>query len=102
MDLFSVDDELQTEFNMNILGVAHLAAIMALAWHFTDLGLLNAVGGAALGTVVVFVFPSIMFYAAVRNDAEASPELKREGVFVLILMLVGIAMGALGIYVVVS
>lgn len=102
LDLFSVDDELQTEFNMNILGVVHLSVIMALAWHFTDLGLLNAVGGAALGTVVVFVFPSIMFYAAVKNDLQASSKLKKESVFVLALMLAGIAMGALGIYVVVS
>ncbi len=71
-----------------------------LAWHFTDLGLLNAVGGAALGTAVVFIFPSIMFYCAVKNiGCEVSFWLRFESVMVLGLMLAGIAMGVIGVFV---
>ena len=96
-----MDNELQTSTNLNILSVVILSVITALACHFTDLGLVNAVGGGALGTAVVFVFPSIMFYSAVRNQKEASFWLKCESIFCLLLMLLGIVMGVVGVIVVV-
>lgn len=101
LDLFSVSDEWQTSTNLNLLTGLILSAFTSLAWHFTDLGLVNAVGGAALGTAVVFIFPSIMFYSAVQNiENEVSFWLKCESVFVLVLMLAGISMGVIGVLVV--
>mmetsp|Transcript_2806 Transcript_2806/g.5273 ORF Transcript_2806/g.5273 Transcript_2806/m.5273 type:complete len:251 (+) Transcript_2806:151-903(+) len=100
LDLFSVGDEWQTSTNLNLLTAAILGVFTVLAWHFTDLGLLNAVGGAALGTAVVFIFPSIMFFCAVQNvGCEVSFWLRLESVMVLGLMLAGIAMGVIGVLV---
>lgn len=55
LDLFSVNEERQTSRNLDLLSVVLLSVVTALAWHFPDLGLVNAVGGGALGTGVVFV-----------------------------------------------
>jgi len=100
LDLFSVSDELQSSTNLNILTLAMLSAFTLLAWHFTDLELMNAVGGAAFGTAVVFIFPSIMFYCAVQNiGSEVTFRLKLESILVLVLMCAGIAMGVIGILV---
>lgn len=100
LDLFSVGNELQTSTNLNILSIIILSVITVMASYFTDLGLVNAVGGAALGTAVVFLFPSIMFYYAVKDDPGASFWLKCESIMCLFLMLIGIAMGVIGVIVV--
>lgn len=97
LDLFSIDEALQTSTNLNILSILILSVFTALGCHFTDLGLVNAVGGAALGTAVVFIFPSLMFYAAVKNQKHASFWLRCESYFCLLLMLIGIAMGVVGV-----
>lgn len=102
LDLFSVHAESLTSTNLNILSVAILSVFTALACHFTDLGLLNAAGGGFLGTFVVFIFPSIMFYAAVKNQKEASFSLKCESVLCLVLMLGGTAVGFVGVMQVVA
>jgi amino acid permease len=97
LDLFSVSDEWQNSTNLNILTVGMLTIFTGLAYKFTDLGLVNAVGGAAFGTAVVFLFPSIMFYSAVSSlpDYEVTYRLKCESIIVLCLMFVGIVMGAI-------
>ncbi|KAL7541626.1 hypothetical protein ACHAXR_012188 [Thalassiosira sp. AJA248-18] len=102
LDLFSVNNEMQTSTNLNILSIVILSVITALACRFTDLGLVNAVGGGALGTAVVFVFPSIMFYSAVKKEKEASFWLKCESIMCLLLMIAGIAIGVIGVIVVVT
>lgn len=101
LDLFSVSDEKQTSTHLNLLSVALLSVLTLLAVHLTDLGFVNAVGGAALGTGVVFVFPSIMFYSAVKElGKDAGFWLQCESFAGLGLMLLGISMGVLGIVVV--
>lgn len=102
LDLFSVDLEWQTSTNLSALSIGMLSVFTALACHYTDLGLVNAVGGGSLGTAVVFIFPSIMFYAAVANQKEARARLKCESTFCLLLMLLGIAMGVIGVLEVVT
>ena len=103
LDLFEVDDASQTSTNLNVLSLAILSVITAFACHFTDLALVNAVGGGALGTAVVFIFPSISFYFAVSNMKDAASFwLKCESVLCLVLMLLGVALGAIGVTSVVS
>lgn len=99
LDLFSVSDEWQNSTNLNILTVGMLTIFTGLAYKFTDLGLVNAVGGAAFGTAVVFLFPSIMFHSAVSSlpDYEVTYRLKCESIIVLFLMFVGIIMGTIGV-----
>ena len=60
-----------------------LSVFTALATKLTDLGLVNAVGGTALGVGVVFIFPSIMFYIIVRDDKDASFALKFESICIV-------------------
>ncbi|KAL7515792.1 hypothetical protein ACHAWX_000869 [Stephanocyclus meneghinianus] len=103
LDLFSIGAEWQTSTNLNALTVGMLSMFTLMAYKFTDLGLVNAVGGAAFGTAVVFVFPSIMFYSAVNQlQGDASYWIKCESVLVMVLMCVGIVMGAIGVMVVVT
>jgi hypothetical protein len=81
----------------------------------TDLGLINAVGGGTLATAIVFVFPTLMYRQAVKRknfeeeqwdeeegDEEEedlpTPAQKREVLFSTVLMWMGIAMGAVGVY----
>ena len=99
LDLFSVGIGWQTAININALTIAMLSIFTALAYKFTDLGLVSAVGGAAFGTAVTFVFPSIMFFSAVSSlpPTEVSFWLQCESLLVLLLMLFGIVMGAIGV-----
>lgn len=99
LDLFSAGIEWQTAININALTVTMLSIFTALAYKFTDLGLVNAVGGAAFGTAVTFVFPSIMFLSAVSSlpPTEVSFQLRCESLLVLLLMLLGIVMGVIGV-----
>ena len=101
LDLFSINAEWQNSTNLNALTVGMLSIFTSLAYKFTDLGLVNAVGGAAFGTAVVFLFPSIMFYTAVAHvPGGASFWLRCESIFVLFLMIIGIVMGTIGVMVV--
>lgn len=103
LDLFSVDEEYQTSTNLNLLSIAVLSVFTALASQLNDLGLVNAVGGASLGTAVVFIFPSVMFYFAVRrNGKEATFSLQCESIFCLTLMIAGIAIAVIGVKEVIS
>jgi hypothetical protein len=77
-----------------------LVVITALAAVSKDLGMVNAVGGGSLATLIVFVFPALMFRAAV--DHQSSPvtdSQKREVRFAMILMVTGLIMGAIGVIV---
>jgi amino acid permease len=103
LDLFSVGSEWQNSTNLNCLTVAMLAVFTALARKFTDLGLVNAIGGAAFGTAVVFLFPSIMFYCAVKNlPGDVTFWTRCESILVLMLMTIGIIIGTVGVIEVLS
>jgi hypothetical protein len=65
--------------------------------YFTDLGLLNAVGGGALGTAVVFILPALMFRGAIRQLGRiATRDQRREVSFAIGLMWIGTAVGLIG------
>ena len=77
-----------------------LAIITVVAAIVSDLGIVNAVGGGSLGTIVVFVFPALMFRAAVENQ---HPDDIERGSLVevncaIALMWGGIVIGAIGVY----
>ena len=101
LDLCKVPMERHTSTNLNIVSVFLLTMITLVAASITDLGLVNAVGGGTLGTIVVFVFPALMFRAAVEQ-----PESRRtmhdgsicEVNFAIVLMWFGIVMGLVGVY----
>ena len=103
LDLLMVPMELQTSNNLNVLSVLILATITVIAAFVLDLGLVAAVGGGTLATAVVFIFPALMFRSAVQEEEgeakeEVSIEQKREVIFCLALMFLGILMGAIGVW----
>lgn len=96
--LLDVPLEKQTSNNLNMLTILLLATITLLAMHFTDLGTVNAVGGALFGTAVVFVFPSLMFRDSMHSlGFHATTKQLRETHYVMWLMWIGIAFGVLGV-----
>lgn len=103
LDILMVPPEKQTPAFINILTIAILTTFTVMALHFDDLGMVNAVGGGSLGTLVVFVFPAFMYRGYVRNlGSEASRSQKREASFAIGLMCIGIMMGSVGVWVALS
>ena len=110
LDLCHVPMSKHTSTNLNIVSVFLLTIITIIAAIFRDLGLVNAVGGGSLGTIVVFVFPALMYKAAI--DQQRHDYIVRQGVdqdivtwmevfeanFAIGLMWFGIVMGTIGVY----
>lgn len=100
MDILNLPEEKQTSANVNILTLVLLATITSLAVVTKDLGMINAVGGGSLATLIVFVFPALMYRAAVDHQvAPPTRAQRREVTFAMTLMVVGLIMGAIGVVV---
>mmetsp|Transcript_45729 Transcript_45729/g.89359 ORF Transcript_45729/g.89359 Transcript_45729/m.89359 type:complete len:191 (+) Transcript_45729:762-1334(+) len=100
LDLLQIPLPERTPAVSNTLTICMHLAFTGLANRFRDLGLVNAVGGGALGTCVVFVYPTMMYRGAIRNmGIEATDSQHREAFAVLILMWIGIVMGSIGVVV---
>ena len=100
LDLLMVPTERRTSNNLNVLTFILLTFFGGLAMQFTDVGMVNAVGGGALGTAVVFIFPSLMFHRVLRElEMSSSQALRKEATFAIVLMWMGIVMGGIGVYV---
>ncbi|GKY95706.1 hypothetical protein MPSEU_000531400 [Mayamaea pseudoterrestris] len=83
--------------NVNALTLILLGGITLTACVVTDLGLINAVGGGTLAMAIVFVFPTLMYQAAVRRKQDdASVHERREAHLALVLMIFGVAVGLTG------
>jgi len=96
LDMFSVPIEKQTSTNLDMLSVILLTLATILALIFHDLGMISAVGGGTLGTIVVFIFPTLMFRGAFLDMLSAE---KYEVKFSLILMYFGIIIGIIGVWI---
>jgi len=106
---------------LNLLGLSHKAAdgkvhvgstlllicvMNGLALKLKNLGLVVAVGGAALGTSLVYTFPAMMFIQATRQLARkleakggSLPPARRTEMYAnCALVLVGLSLGGLGIF----
>jgi F0F1-type ATP synthase assembly protein I len=96
----SLQEHKQTSTNINIVTIGLVVIITALAAVTRDLGMVNAVGGGSLATLIVFVFPALMFRAANNNQAApVTTSQKREVQFAIVLMMAGLIMGAIGVIV---
>ena len=65
LDVFEVPLADQTPEKLKALTYAFLGVLTFTAVFVTDLGLINAVGGGLVASMIVFVFPTIMFGTAV-------------------------------------
>jgi len=97
LDLLKVPEEKRNASLLNQTTYLLLASISALAWKLTDLSFVSSISGAVFGTALIFVFPSLMFRAAVKNLGDsATARQKKEGKFAMIVNLLGIAIAAIG------
>lgn len=100
LDVLELPQPQQTSTNINIITIFLLIVVTILAAIFTDLGLINAVGGGTLATAIVFVFPALMYKAAVEAQVEIPTQFQqREVKFALVLMILGVVMGIVGVVV---
>eukprot|EP00985_Skeletonema_marinoi_P006203 scaffold2690_cov168-Skeletonema_marinoi.AAC.9 len=97
LDLLKIPEEKRTASLLNQTTYALLAITTAMAWKLTDLSFVSSISGAVFGTALIFVFPSLMFRAAVKNLGDkATDSQKKEGKFAMIVNLLGIAIAAIG------
>lgn len=62
--------------------------------------MINAVGGGSLATLIVFVFPALMYRAAIDHQVAPPTRVqKQEVLFATTLMVLGLIMGAIGVVV---
>ena len=100
LDVLELPQSQQTSTNINIITIFLLTVVTILAAIFTDLGFINAVGGGTLATVIVFVFPALMYNAAIKEQVEpVTQDQRREVKFAFGLMVLGIVMGIIGVVV---
>jgi amino acid permease len=97
LDVIELPQEQQTSTNINVITAVLLIIVTILAAFCTDLGAINAVGGGTLATLIVFVFPALMYRAVVGEMPTLSET--REVKFALGLMVIGVLMGIVGVVV---
>ena len=69
-----------------------------LAMVCTDLGIITAVSGGSLATIICIIFPAMMYRKAIANlGDQAQKREEREGSIALVLMVVGILIGSVGV-----
>jgi len=97
IDVIGLAQEDQTAGALNLITVLGISVVTVLAATWTDLAFIVAIGGATFATVIIFVFPALMFRAAVTNMGQyASDRLKREVQVSLYMMVFGTMMGLVG------
>ena len=92
LDLLKVRDSKRTTRLLNQWTMGLVGIITALALKITDLTFVASMSGALLGTSLIFVFPPLMFRAAVKND----PTKKWERRLASLITSLGIAVGGVG------
>ena len=96
LDLLRIQD--RSNKSLNIVTVAALGGITAMAAKVKDLSLVLALGGATLGNALIYVFPAFMFRAAVqKKGSDATAGLKKEVKVAMASAVLGIVLGALGV-----
>ncbi|KAL7481732.1 hypothetical protein ACHAW6_007404 [Cyclotella cf. meneghiniana] len=97
LDLLKVPEEKRSASLLNQTTFALLGMITALAWKLTDLSFVSSISGAVFGTALIFVYPSLMFRAAIKNLGDkATNREKKESSFAMLVNLVGIVIGVIG------
>lgn len=97
LDLLKVPEEKRSPSLLNQTTFALLGMVTALAWKLTDLSFVSSISGAVFGTALIFVYPSLMFRAAIKNLGDkATDKQKKEGTFAMIVNLLGIVIAAIG------
>jgi amino acid permease len=97
LDILDVPTERQTSRNLDMLTVVMLLFLTIIAIFVTDLGLINAVGGGSLATIIVFVVPTIMYWI-LAHEPRGKDEIK-DLPLAIALCLFGILLGIVGLFI---
>jgi amino acid permease len=92
LDLARVSESKRTNGLLNKVTVGILGLISLLATKITDLTFVVSISGAVLGSSLIFIFPTLMFRAAVRKD----PSKKWEKRLCSVIASMGVAIGMVG------
>jgi amino acid permease len=98
LDILQVPQHLQTKANLNVFTIVLLTILTIVPILIDDLGVINAVGGGCLATLLCFVFPALMYRQAIRNLPRKNLGQEVEVVFAMILMVIGVMLGIVGVY----
>jgi len=101
LDILEIPISEQTPMHFNQLTLVLLSALTITSIFVTDLGLINAVGGGIIATAIVFVFPTMMFGAAVKQKL-GGPSSEKEAAFASALTAIGVVLGIIGAYLAVA
>jgi amino acid permease len=97
LDLLKVPEEKRSASLLNQTTFGLLGIVTALAWKLTDLSFVSSISGAVFGTALIFVYPSLMFRAAIKNIGDKAPARdKKESSFAMLVNIVGIVIGIIG------
>lgn len=89
--------EKRTNGLLNKITLAALSVITSMALVLKDVSFVLSFAGATLGNALIYVYPALMFRAAVKNMGDkATKGLKREVKMALANAGLGIGMGAVG------
>jgi len=75
-DLMNIPTAKRTKGAVTRMTLAIMSVVTAGALVVKDLSLVLALGGAVLGNALIFVFPSMMFRNAFKDDASKAGERK--------------------------
>jgi hypothetical protein len=91
--LIQVPSEKRTSAALNMLTIAILGVLTALACTLKDVSFVLAFGGATLGNALTYVYPALMYRAVVKQQG------RKESTGVAVAMssaVLGVVMGAIG------
>jgi len=98
LDLANISVEKRTNRFLNKVSIMILSVITVLALYIRDLSFVLSFGGATLGNALIYVYPALMFRAAVKKMGDkAGAGLKKEVNFALANALLGVSMGVVGV-----
>jgi hypothetical protein len=96
LDLLDAPPGRQTSRNLDMLTVILLTLLTIVAIFVTDLGLINAVGGGSLATIIVFIVPTFMFHAVAQERGPAqAPDVH----LAVSLCFFGVVLGVVGVFI---
>mmetsp|Transcript_15492 Transcript_15492/g.23043 ORF Transcript_15492/g.23043 Transcript_15492/m.23043 type:complete len:481 (-) Transcript_15492:737-2179(-) len=94
LDLIRLKEEERTNSLLNQVSVALLAITTVLALKVTDLTFVASMSGSVLGTALIFIYPTLMFRAAVKDNPTNGQKWERR--LCSIIASLGVAIGGVG------
>jgi amino acid permease len=96
-DLINVPEEKRTDSLQNKVSVGLVALLTGLAIQVNNLTFVASMSGALLGTALIFIFPTLMFRAAVAKLGDKASKTQRfESKLSGLIASVGVVVGGIG------